>query len=45
MDQIEKEVLTNSLILAKGNKSEAAEALGISRTSLYEKLNKHNIRM
>jgi len=45
MDQIEKEVLTNSLILAKGNKTEAAEALGISRTSLYEKLNKHNINM
>lgn len=43
MDQIEKEILTNSLILAKGNKTEAAEALGISRTSLYEKLNKHSI--
>jgi len=45
MEKVEKEVLVNSLILSKGNKTEAAESLGISRTSLYEKLNKYNINI
>ncbi len=43
IEEIEKEVILNRLILAKGNKSEAAETLGISRTSLYDKLLKYNI--
>lgn len=45
LEEMEKEVIQNRLILAKGNKSEAAETLGISRTSLYEKLAKHNIEV
>lgn len=43
MDRVEKEVLINSLILSKGNKTEASKTLGISRTSFYEKLIKHNL--
>lgn len=43
MDKVEKEVLINSLILSKGNKSEAADALGISRTSFYDKMQKHGL--
>lgn len=43
MDKVEKEILVNSLILYRGNKTEIAEALGISRTSLYEKMAKHGI--
>lgn len=43
MNKVEKEVLINSLILSKGNKTEAAETLKISRTSFYEKLNKYGI--
>ncbi|MDY0237127.1 MAG: sigma 54-interacting transcriptional regulator [Gudongella sp.] len=43
MDKVEKEVLINSLILSKGNKTEAADALGISRTSFYDKIQKHGL--
>jgi transcriptional regulator with PAS, ATPase and Fis domain len=43
LEEVEKDVILNRLILAKGNKSEAAETLGISRTSLYDKLTKYNI--
>lgn len=43
MNRVEKEVLINSLILSKGNKTEASKTLGISRTSFYEKLIKHNL--
>jgi DNA-binding NtrC family response regulator len=43
MDKVEKEVLINSLILSKGNKTEAADALGISRTSFYDKMQKHGL--
>lgn len=45
MEKVEKEVIINSLILSKGNKKEAAETLGISRTAFYDKLSKHNINM
>lgn len=45
LEEMEKEVILNRLILAKGNKSEAAETLGISRTSLYDKLTKYNIEV
>ncbi|MDX9917940.1 MAG: sigma 54-interacting transcriptional regulator [Gudongella sp.] len=43
MEEMEKEIIMNRLILSKGNKSEAAETLGISRTSLYEKIKKYDI--
>lgn len=43
MNKVEKEVLINSLILSKGNKTKAAGTLGISRTSFYQKLQKHGI--
>lgn len=45
MQELEKEVLVNSLLISKGNKTEAAETLKISRTSLYEKLTKYGIDM
>ena len=43
MNKVEREVLINSLILSKGNKSKAAEALKISRTSFYQKIQKHDL--
>jgi transcriptional regulator with PAS, ATPase and Fis domain len=43
MNKVEKGVLINSLILSKGNKTEAAETLKISRTSFYEKLKKYSL--
>lgn len=41
--QAEKEHLAAILRLTKGNRSRAAEILGISRKNLWEKLNQHNI--
>lgn len=43
MNKVEKEVLINSLILSKGNKTKAAETLKISRTSFYQKIQKYGI--
>jgi len=39
----EKEVIVQALKNAEGNKSRAAEILGIHRTTLYQKLKKHGI--
>ncbi len=39
----EKEVIVQALKNAGGNKSKAAEILGIHRTTLYQKLKKHSI--
>lgn len=43
VNQAEKDAILNTLIMCKGNKSKAAKLLQISRTTLYEKMNKHNI--
>jgi transcriptional regulator with PAS, ATPase and Fis domain len=40
----EKEVIVQALKNAAGNKSKAAEILGIHRTTLYQKLKKHGIQ-
>lgn len=40
----EKEVIVQALKNAGGNKSKAAEILGIHRTTLYQKLRKHGIQ-
>jgi transcriptional regulator with PAS, ATPase and Fis domain len=39
----EKEIIINALRNAGGNKSRAAEILGVHRTTLYQKLKKHDI--
>lgn len=41
----ERKVIMNALETTKGNKSEAAKLLGISRSLLYGKLNKYRIDM
>lgn len=43
MDETEKDLLVHALQLTKGNKTRAAELLGIHRSTLYDKLEKHHI--
>ncbi|MCY6369690.1 sigma 54-interacting transcriptional regulator [Clostridium ganghwense] len=43
INKAEKEAILNALAACKGNKSKVAKLLQISRTTLYEKMNKHNI--
>ncbi len=43
LEEVEKEAIIRSLIQSKGNKSKAAKLLNISRTSLYEKMDKYGI--
>ena len=43
LDRIEREAIVNTLASAKGNKSEAARRLGITRKTLREKLKKYNL--
>lgn len=43
LEETEKQAIIDSLIIANGNKTLAAEMLKISRTSLYEKMMKYNI--
>ena len=40
MAQIESDLIMRALREADGNKTEAAKALGINRSTLYEKLQK-----
>jgi DNA-binding NtrC family response regulator len=40
----EKELVTRALEEAGGNRSKAADILGISRTKLYDRLKKHGIK-
>ncbi len=43
LDQIEDRLLREALQLASGVKNQAAEILGIKRTTLIEKLKKKNL--
>jgi DNA-binding NtrC family response regulator len=43
LDAIEKAMIERCLVHAAGNLTRAAEALGISRTALYRRLQKHGI--
>lgn len=42
--QTEKQLILQALTQSKGNRTKAAEILGISRTSLYQKLKKYEIK-
>lgn len=41
----EKEVIINALLETNGNKAAAARKLGIQRSTLYEKIKKHDLRI
>ncbi|KEH98473.1 sigma-54 interaction domain-containing protein [Clostridium massiliodielmoense] len=43
INRTEKETILNALRAFNGNKTKAAKALNISRTTLYEKMTKHDI--
>lgn len=45
LQSIEREVIIEALINTKGNKSQAAQTLGISRSNLYEKIKKYQIQL
>ncbi|MFL5241113.1 MAG: sigma 54-interacting transcriptional regulator [Gemmataceae bacterium] len=42
-EQTERESLVRALALAKGNKAEAARALGMARSTLFSRLRKHGL--
>lgn len=43
INKAEKDTILNALAVCKGNKTKTAKLLQISRTTLYEKMTKHNI--
>lgn len=43
MDAAERQVILDALLANRGCKSKAAKDLGISRTTLYEKMSQHNL--
>ena len=43
MEQAEKELIARTLRFTSGNRTQAAELLGIHRTGLYQKLKKHGL--
>lgn len=43
LEEVEKRTIIDSLMITNGNKTLAAKELGISRTSLYEKVSKYKI--
>lgn len=45
IEEAERQAIIDSLMICKGNRTLAAKNLGISRTSLYEKMAKYNIKM
>ncbi len=44
LDEVEKNLLIQALEKAKGNKSQAAKLLGISRRAIYSKISSHGVR-
>ena len=45
MADVERQTIVDALMKQGGSRTKAAKALGLSRTSLYEKMEKHNIRL
>lgn len=45
LEETEKQTIIDSLIISNWNKSKSAKILDISRTSLYEKISKYNIKI
>lgn len=45
VEEVERQSIIDSIILLDGNKTKAAEKLKISRTSLYEKLDRYDISL
>ena len=45
LDELEKQHILRALDLFKGNKTEVAEKLGISRATLWRKLKDHKIEI
>lgn len=43
LDQAEKELIKGTLVLAKGNRAQAAQMLGVSSRTLYRKLRKYRL--
>ncbi|MCY6484355.1 sigma 54-interacting transcriptional regulator [Clostridium aestuarii] len=43
LNKTEKHAIINALTMCYGNKTKAAKMLNISRSTLYEKMNKHNM--
>ena len=43
MEETERHTIINYLEVMNGNKSKTAKALGISRTTLYEKMKKYGL--
>lgn len=43
IDQIEKGIIQEVLEFTKGNRTQSSEILGITRTTLRNKINKHNL--
>jgi two-component system nitrogen regulation response regulator GlnG len=44
LDEMEKAVLLKALRISHGNRKNAAKVLGIARSTLFEKIKRHNIR-
>jgi DNA-binding NtrC family response regulator len=43
-EKVEREKITEAMQRARGNRSQAAKLLGISRAALYNKLKRHHLR-
>ncbi|MYB93432.1 hypothetical protein F4054_13930 [Candidatus Poribacteria bacterium] len=43
LDEVERRAIVHALKVTSNNTSDAAEALGIGRTTLYRKMKKYNL--
>ena len=43
MDDVERQYISEALDRTSGNRTEAASLLGLNRTTLVEKIRKHNV--
>src|SRR4029453_5804445 len=44
LEELERELILQALELARGNKSQAARLLGLTRRTLYSRMEKHGLR-
>jgi two-component system NtrC family response regulator len=44
LEVLERELIVQALDLARGNKSQAARLLGLTRRTLYSRMEKHGLR-